>query len=310
VFGTWEWSIDEKTELAASAGPAVIYPSRTTPPRTCAIDPLHAGQRNFTAPVGFVDILGDSREDFREGCSVSQERTVPAPERPTRVLINTPAIRASYSPGGQALAEAIQDADTVVNQNPGGETSTDVTVFADVVLTRHWSPNLHTAFHYSREQGNASGLGGSVVSDSVIVSNTWQITEKWQLAARGEWGLRTSLSEQGQVNTRVFEVDSTTLGAPPGGIPLAGVCCDPDPPSNDTTGTSFTQRDDTTDIDTMRWGVASRVTRFFTRNTSGYLQFTYNQQGSQSNSLGDPSDFEDYLVTLGVQHVFSPIKLW
>jgi hypothetical protein len=75
-------------------------------------------------------------------------------------------------------------------------------------------------------------------------------------------------------------------------------------------GEAFTQRDNTTEIDTMRWGLASRITRIFTRNTSGYLQFTYNKQESQGDSLGDPSDFDDYLVTLGVQHIFSPIKLW
>jgi hypothetical protein len=71
-----------------------------------------------------------------------------------------------------------------------------------------------------------------------------------------------------------------------------------------------TQRSDETNIDTMRWGFAGRVTHFLTRNTSGYLQFTYNQQTSKSDSLGDPSDFDDYLVTLGVTHVFQPIKLW
>jgi hypothetical protein len=66
----------------------------------------------------------------------------------------------------------------------------------------------------------------------------------------------------------------------------------------------------TNEIDTMRYGVASRLTHRFTRNTSGWLQFTYNRQSSTGGTLGDPSDFDDYLATIGVQHVFEPIKLW
>jgi hypothetical protein len=325
VFGSWHWSIDEKTELAASAGPAVIHSEQDDADATDVRSwiPFTRMNKSFTAPNGFVDIAGDpvGGDTFTGGVLlISQFTDCPQLQndpQERRVLVSdqscNPSVVVPLVGPDAALAAEIQGATaTVNNENPDGETSTDVTVFADVTLTRHWSPTLHTALHYSREQGGASGLGGTVVSDSVILSNTWEITEKWQLAARGEWGLRKSLTEQGQVNTLVigppgFDANDFT-NAPLGGSSLfiAAVASD----AGATDGESFVQRDDTTDIDTMRWGVASRITRFFTRNTSGYLQFTYNEQGSQNDSLGDPSDFQDYLVTLGVQHVFSPIKLW
>ncbi|HEX5065732.1 MAG TPA: hypothetical protein VFY49_06445, partial [Myxococcota bacterium] len=324
VFGSWRWSIDEKTELGASVGPAVIHSEQDDADATDVRNwiPFTRVNGNFTPPPGFVEIDGTPADPngYSGGVLlISQFTDCPLLQNSTteRVLVSdqscNPSVVVPLVGPDADLATEIQGATaTVNNQNPDGETSTDVTVFADVTLTRHWSPTLHTGLHYTREQGNASGLGGTVVSDSVTLSNTWDITEKWQLAARAEWGLRKSLTEQGQINTLVEELDPTTAFAnSPGAstIFIAGLA----PGLNGVVtadGESFVQRDDTTDIDTMRWGFASRITRIFTRNTSGYLQFTYNQQGSQNDSLGDPSDFEDYLVTLGVQHVFSPIKLW
>jgi len=322
VFGSWRWAIDEKTEFSASAGPAIIRSEQEDADATDVRRwiPFTRVNGNFTAPGGFVDILGDdvSGETFSGGVLLlSQFQQCPELQNSTdRVLVSNQSCNVSVvvplvGPDA-ALAEEIQATQaTVNNENPDGDDSTDITVFADVVLTRHWTQNLHSAIRYAREQGNASGLGGSVVGDSLTLSNTWQITEKWQLSGRGEWGQRKSVSEAGQVNTFVEELDPGTafLNSPGGStITIAGVA--PGAAGVPGTGEAITQRDNTTEIDTMRWGLASRITRIFTRNTSGYLQFTYNQQQSQGDSLGDPSDFDDYLVTLGVQHIFSPIKLW
>jgi hypothetical protein len=330
VFGTWRYSIDEKTEFAVSAGPAVIHSEqdKADATKTRATVPFSRISGNFTAPAGFVDIEGNpvGGVQYQNGVVlVSQFTDCPRLRNGSteRVLVSdqscNPSVVLDETPGAEVpgLINNITGATTTVqNQDPSGESSTDVTVFADVTLVRHWTPDLHTALNYTREQGNASGLGGAVVGDSIVLSNTWNLTEKWQVAARGEWGLRKSVSQAGQVNTQVVG-DATATTPPPQGAPpsnfggpastigLAALSLAPG-----GTGTSFVQRGQTTDIDTMRWGIATRVTRFFTRNTSGYLQFTYNQQGSQNNSLGDPSDFDDYLVTLGVQHVFTPIKLW
>jgi hypothetical protein len=322
VFGSWRWSIDEKTELSASAGPAIIRSEQEDADASDVRNwiPFTRVNGNFTAPAGFVDILGDdvSGETFSGGVLLlSQADQCPELQNSTdRVLVSNQSCSVSVvvplvGPDA-ALAEEIQATQaTVNNENPNGDDSTDVTVFADVVLTRHWTTSVQSAIRYSREQGNASGLGGTVVGDTVWLSNNWQITEKWELFGRAEWGQRKSVSEAGQVNTFVEELDPTTafLNSPGAStIGIAGVATGVGGVPG--TGEAFTQRDNTTEIDTMRWGVASRITRIFTRNTRGYVEFTYNEQKSQGDSLGDPSDFDDYLVTLGVQHVFSPIKLW
>ena len=306
-----------------SAGPAVIHQNQddADETRVRGLIPFSRVNGNFRAPAGFVDINGGNvgGVTYTNGVVlVSQFNNCPLLQGggTQRVLISdqscNPSVVLDDSPGADdLLIDEIEAAQaTVVNQDPNGEDSTDVTVFANVTLTRHWTPNLHSGLTYAREQGSASGLGGTVVGDSISLSNTWQITEKWQLAGRGDWGLRKSISQAGQVNTLVTGppgVDPNVFANGPGASPvrLAGLAANPG-----GQGSSFVQRDKTTDIDSMRWGLAARATRFFTRNTSGYLQFTYNKQESQGDSLGDPSDFDDYLVTLGVQHVFAPIKLW
>ncbi|HVN37886.1 MAG TPA: hypothetical protein VMW19_06885 [Myxococcota bacterium] len=330
VFGSWRWSIDEKTEFAVSAGPAVIHSEQDNADSTKvrAMVPFTRISGDFTAPNGFVDIEGNpvGGVNYQNGVVLlSQFTDCPRLKNgsPDRVLVSdkscNPSVVLDETPGAEqpGLIDAITGAtSTVQNQDPSGESSTDVTVFADATLVRHWTPDLNTALNYTREQGNASGLGGAVVGDTLVLSNTWNLTEKWQIATRGEWGLRKSVSQAGQVNTKVVGdataatpppqgVSPTIFGVPASTIGLAALSA-----ATSGAGTSFVQRGQTTDIDTMRWGIAARVTRFFTRNTSGYLQFTYNQQQSQNNSLGDPSDFNDYLVTVGVQHVFTPIKLW
>ena len=71
--------------------------------------------------------------------------------------------------------------------NPSGESDSEVTGFIDAVLSQRWSPTLATALRYSRQQGDASGLGGTVIVDAVSLSNTWDFAERWQLALRGDW---------------------------------------------------------------------------------------------------------------------------
>ena len=46
------------------------------------------------------------------------------------------------------------------------------------------------------------------------------------------------------------------------------------------------------------------------RNTNLFVELAYNEQDSKANTLGGFSDFEDFLATIGVRHVFEPIKLW
>ena len=92
------------------------------------------------------------------------------------------------APGDDAaLIAAAQTPNPIENLNPDGEDDTSLNVFAEMVLRKDWSENLRTALRYTRTQGGASGLGGAVIRDTVNLSNTWEITEKWQLATRADW---------------------------------------------------------------------------------------------------------------------------
>ncbi|HEU4417513.1 MAG TPA: hypothetical protein VFT55_01165 [Planctomycetota bacterium] len=321
VFGTWRWSINEITELFISAGPSVIVTEQDDPPgsETRGIVPFSKVNSSFNAPGGYVDRNGapiPQGTEFPSG-SLLVGRFSTCQQLQTSSG-NVPVLTSGESCPLNVILDATQFADddliaqiesqanqvTLFNPDPDGDNSTDVTGFAQVVLTRHWTPNLHSALRYAREQGNGSGLGGTVVGDSITLSNTWDITEKWQLALRGEWGLRKSVSESTRTQTVAAQVTSP-LGGVPFGVDLAGVS-----PAVGINGALITQRSDETNIDTQRWGLAGRGTYFFRRNTSGYVQLTYNEQSSASDSLGDPSDFNDFLATVGITHVFEPIKLW
>ena len=196
---------------------------------------------------------------------------------------------------GQAFFDTVTAPVTVVNALPEGDDDSSVDFFGEATIAKHWSENLHTALRYRRTQGGASGLGGTVVRDTVNLSNTWDMTDRWQLALRGDWSLRQSVTE----STSQFLV-----AADPG---IAGF-----DPALTPAGAQrlITVRGDATDVDTMRYGVAGRITHLISRNTSAWVQLTYNQQDSDSGTLGNDSDFENFLGAFGVRHEFEPIKLW
>jgi hypothetical protein len=320
AFGTFRWAINEITDVFLRAGPSVIVTEQDDAPgsETRGIVPFQQ-VGNFRASGGFVDRNGNpiaAGTEFPSGSLLvgrfSTCQQLDTNSGQVAVLTSNQScplnVILDATPGADddLIAEIENQANTVtlINPDPDGDNSTDVTGFAEAVLTRRWTPNLQSALRYVREQGNGSGLGGTVVGDAITLSNTWDITEKWQIALRGEWGQRKSVSESTRTQT-VAEQVTSPLGGIPFGVDLAGVS-----PTVGTDGVLITQRSDETNVDTMRWGIASRATHFFTRNTSGYVQLTYNQQTSASDSLGDPSDFDDFLATVGIRHVFEPIKLW
>jgi len=175
-----------------------------------------------------------------------------------------------------------------------------------VVLSKRWTPTLASAFRYSREQGNASGLGGTVVGDSVSLSTTWAFWERWQLAVRGDWIQRESVFRVAETKTVVVGVTDADI---PGGTfvqQLAGFESQLNGPG---TGEAFNS-DRRNSIETNRWSVAGRLTHRLFRNTDLFGQVRYDQQSSDRGTLGRSSDFENILGLVGVRHTFEPIKLW
>ena len=225
IFGSWRWIVDETTTLSVSAGPTLLITEQDDSDQT------------FTsAPVPFEFVPAGTYSGFFDRDNVQQQnRTVgnrsllvPSFEVVDGGIVSncTPGRTAlefiapcqgnvlfdSADPTGidQATIAAILDpanAVTLTNTDTRGSDSDRITFFAEVVLSKRWSPTLASAFRYSREQGNASGLGGAVVGDSVSLSTTWDFLERWQLAVRGDWLQRESVFRLAQ--TRVVVVGVT-----------------------------------------------------------------------------------------------------
>lgn len=160
-------------------------------------------------------------------------------------------------------------------RNTGIRKSSTLTAFANVSLSKRFTPNVITAVGYDRSQGLAGGLGGSVVRDAVNVIANWDVTERWLLSVRADYVIRSSVGRQ--VLT-----------------PLA---------------TTQSLRD-TSSVNSDRYGVAGRITHRLTKRTDLNLQLTWNEQLSNRGTLGKSTDFSNFLATFGVNYSFDPIHAW
>lgn len=312
AFGQWTYRIDEKTSFSATVGPSLIHSRQDSTDATRTLQaipgiPIAAGT-NLDG-LGLVRPNGDQAigQLAEDGLVLSQLAGCPLLNGTIPLFTGSVCnIDNRVGSGRQGVVvnptdtlnefDAATAKTTVTDTAPTGETDTKVDLFAEVVLRRDWSKNLHSALRYTRTQGGASGLGGAVIEDDVRLSNLWEFAERWQLAVRGDWSLRNSVVGGG-VSQYVVAGDASgaffTGTTPAGAVGLVTV-----------------RGGNTNNIDTMRWGVAGRLTHRFTRNTSSWLQLTYNKQSSNLGTLGRPSDFDDFLAMVAVRHVFDPVKLW
>jgi hypothetical protein len=145
-----------------------------------------------------------------------------------------------------------------------------------------------------------------VVADTVTLSTNWRPWERWEFSLRGDWIDRESVFDSEQTFDQVYPLTGVDLGGAPVGIALAGVCS---PGTLCAAGSSF-NADSRSDIDTVRWSVAGRITHLLFRSTRLYGLVRYDDQESESGTLGRTTDFENLSVIFGVAHSFEPIKLW
>ena len=271
LFASWRYQVTETTAFSAAAGPSYIETES---------DP----QTGFVVPA--VPTLAGSANTYAYALgscpTVGAFFYIPSGGCGTLLQL-TPAEVATI--GGLPPT-------TVVNLNPASERNSDLTVFAEVALSQRWTPNLASAVRYERSQGNASGLGGTVTRDAVSFATTWDFAERWQLALRGDWTHRKSVADVAQVFSlaQPYAVGTGTAAA--------------------FSGQAITLTQPNARIETDRWGVAGRVTHRLWRNTSVFAEVAYNEQDSKKSTLGGFSDFEDFMATLAIRHVFEPIKVW
>jgi hypothetical protein len=278
AFARWRYQVTETLAFSVAAGPSVIHLNQQasdTQLRVANQVPLYA----TGGPFGSANQLSSCPVD-----PVSMMAFIPNQGCDSRVPL-------SFAQA-VAISGLNSSAFTIANNSPG-DSSTNVTVFAEAAVSQRWTPNLASALRYERSQGNASGLGGLVTVDAVSGATTWDITERWQLALRGDWTHRKSVADILQVVGLASEPASLA------GSDIAGF-----------SGTAASVVAADSRIETNRWGVAARLTHRVWRNTSVFAQAAYNEQDSKTNTLGGFSDFRDFLGTVGVHHVFEPIKIW
>jgi hypothetical protein len=300
VYGTWRWTITPKVTFDLNAGPAYLETKQ---------DAASAVRLSYTFPfailaaqnidpnLGFVDNSGNPKSGPIGGGSVlvsslsscgSVDGIQVVSSCGGRVILDS-----SVPADAPAINQVLAQTTAVTNIDPSGQHDTEVTGFVDATLSQRWSPNLATALRYSRQQGDASGLGGTVIEDVVSLANTWDFAERWQFYVRGDYVRRESAFD---LNQTYEEVGGQVL--PGGTVPIAA-----------RTGTAFNSKRDV-QIDSDTWRVAGRITHQLFKNTSIYGQVDYAEQQSHGSSLGAASDYENFLATFGVRHVFEPIPLW
>lgn len=83
--------------------------------------------------------------------------------------------------------------------------------FGMVSIDRRWSPTMASGVSYQRRQDTASGVGGSAILDAVSLTHTWALSERWNLALRGDWTKRKSATNL--VVTNDGDIDTERWGA-------------------------------------------------------------------------------------------------
>lgn len=281
VFGSWRWTVTQTLSLDLAVGPAYITTDQDDAE-------LVRSEREL---VSFRFSDGSALVSSFASCGEQDGRPVASKCQLDLVL----------DPAQAALVPELGQTVQMTNTDPSGESDEEFTGFADLTIAQHWSPTLSTALRYVRQQGDASGVGGTAIEDLVSLSNTWEFAERWQLAIRGDLARRESAFDVAQTYD---EVTAFALGGPGGDIVATR-----DTGADDGEGTSFNSRRNV-EIDTNSWGVGARITHQLFKSTSIYVQARYGEQESKSNTLGADSDFENFLATFGVRHVFEPITLW
>ncbi len=308
---SWRWLVDPTLTLELSAGPSYLSSKQEDAAafRSEPIVPFEALPAGLTLSAFDKNLNPVTRTVTPGSIFVPSAFVLPgaAPNCIAVDGIQTTAGCVSNIIFDPAIGDEADDVNAIVNNpiavansNPRGRRSDRITIFASAVVSKRWTPTLASALRYSRDQGNASGLGGTVIVDAVSGATTWDFAERWQLAVRGDWTNRESAFRQ----QRTFDqVTPTAASAIPGGSGTGAVQLAA------RNGVAFNTSEEA-EIDTRRWGVGGRITHRLFRTTLVYVQLRYDYQESDLGTRGRSSDFENILATFGVRHTFEPIKLW
>lgn len=324
IFGSWTWFIDETTTFAISAGPTFIDTDQNAPPPQLSGQPatfyantggntLLVNDRTTCDPIPSSPGLYQIPSDVTCGGWWVVDETGYFDQDP-----NTPVV--PFSPAESALVaqdlDAIRntltmstdptpppDGALLYNGTPASLSDQSWTIFAEVSLTKRWTPNLISTASYTRRDSTASGISGSAVLDLVNFMTTWRISDYWDAGLRADWTQRHSTGPVQQAF--IIADDGTQNGRPTFVSPFFMARADQLAYQNSFGSQLYNQS-----VDTTRWGVSTRLTRRLTRHLSTSIRYTFNRQQSAKDSAGGFSDFNDHLVTLNIQYDFDRYDLW
>jgi hypothetical protein len=297
LFGSWQWFFDETTVFNLRVGPALIHSNQATPSATIPNQlqvPFNEVGLAFNPPFPEDD---DALQvlDFAT-CPVMDGQTLLFDNAGRRCGSRTISIDSDPVAVAAILALPREDLDYPAGQAPDAVSDIRITYFADVGLTKRWTPNLTSSLNYVRRDDTASGIDGGATLDAVTLSSSWRISDRLDLSARADWTLRESA---GNAARQFIVVSGAPASADVNGVLFNPVSAD-----------NLIQLDDSDSLDTQRWGTAVRLAYLLTKNTVTSLQYTYNRQSSKGDTVGQTSDFDNHLLTFTVQYNFEPIGLW
>ena len=293
LFGSWQWVFDETTSFAIRAGPALIHSNQEDPAGDDPTDrdPVHAEPDGSGDRIRGVRLrhLPDRRRQIR-CCSTTP--ATPVPRGPSR----TPGDRGHDHSAGPPLTD--------LDLPRSG--------FAAGGRQRH-------AHHLFRERGHHQALESDPgLEPQLRAPGRHRLGNRWRRHARRRHPghLLADLGPLGRRRARGLDAARVGDGR---GAGVRGSLQLPAPLVADrVTGILFgaagaenlIQIDSPDSLDTQRWGAAARIAYRLTKNTVTSLQYAYNKQSSNGDTVGVTSDFDDHLLTFTVQYNFEPIGLW
>ena len=276
LFASWAWMIDETTNLEVAGGPTYVDTQEDAPPPFA------------TVPV-VPTVNGGTGAFLFDSCSFDG----------TAVFAACGPVPVALSAIGIADA-AVAGAQTIRFSGPLPQSNSNSwNFFANLALSKRWTPVHNTRLSYRRTDSTSSGLGASVL-DAVGLTHAWKFAERWSTSFRADFTHRKSSTDQ---SVTLVEVVSRTVENGCSTSSGGSLDCDLAQTS------ALISRESSNAIDTNRWGVSTQLAHRLTRHIEVGLRYRFNQQLSADGTLGSPSDFGDHLVTLGVQYDFDRYSL-
>jgi len=311
IFASYVRHFGERTTVSVQLGPAYIFTSQNDFSRSITTQGYPYIEIDSDTTVGEIT----SNQNIPIADSFGQNLTDDTPVLAGSVVVPdageclndgmNPVLfegsRCSYNrllrndatyPDEQApIATIVSSDDTEVEIAGSNQGTSDSrwTLFGEVAITQMWLPTLASTLAYTRSESSANGLGASAVADAVLFRTTWKPSELWDLQLRASYVRRENPNDLSRTFVQVGADDMLTSFSL---VQANGY---------------QTVVEESSSVDTHRWGVVARAARRITRHITASVNVSYADQRSQHTSR-NPNDFGTFLAYFGVEYDFDPFR--